>query len=212
MKGVWLEDLTWPEAKARFDRDDVVVIPVAAAIKPHGPYLPLGTDALIARALAQRVIERLPVVVAPMVDSGVALACTSLAGGQHRQSETFRQFLRDVVDGFGTQGVSRVALLGVGTSAEQLLDLDPVEGVLVLRAGGMGVPVKALIERLGDHPVGEVATSIMLALAPRSIRPEPSAGAGDPSHATAFKGERLMAAWVDDLVTTLTAKWPTLGM
>ncbi len=210
MKGVWLEDLTWPEAKARFDRDDVVVIPVAAAIKPHGPYLPLGTDALIARALAQRVIERLPVVVAPMVDSGLVLASTSLAGGQHRQSETFRQFLRDVVDGFGTQGVSRVALLGIGTSAEQLP--DALEEGLVLRAGGMGASAKALIERLGDHPAGEVETSIMLALAPRSIRPEPSAGVGDPSHATAFKGERLMAAWVDDLVTTLTTKWPMLGM
>lgn len=208
MKGVWLEDLTWREARDRFDRDDVVVIPVAAASKSRGPYLPLGTDAVIARALAQRVIERLPVIVAPMVGSGFALAHTSLADGQHRQGETLRQFLRDVVDGFRAQGVSRVAILGVGTSTEQLL--DAWDDILVIRAGDMGPAAKALIERLGDLSASEVETSIVLALAPRSVRPDPSAGAGDPSHATAFKGERLMAAWVDDFITTLTVKWPNL--
>jgi len=63
--GVWLEDLTWQEAKARFEAGTVVVVPVGAASKAHGPHLPLKTDALTARALAQRLIERLPVVAAP---------------------------------------------------------------------------------------------------------------------------------------------------
>ena len=49
MKGVWLEDLTWPEAKTRFDADPVVVVPIGAASKAHGPHLPLKTDALTAR-------------------------------------------------------------------------------------------------------------------------------------------------------------------
>ena len=66
MNGVWLEDLTWPEAKARFDAGAVVVIPIGAASKAHGPHLPLKTDALTARALGQRLIERLPVVAAPV--------------------------------------------------------------------------------------------------------------------------------------------------
>jgi creatinine amidohydrolase len=30
MSGVWLEDLTWPEAKARFDADAVVIVPIGA--------------------------------------------------------------------------------------------------------------------------------------------------------------------------------------
>ena len=60
MKGVWLEDLTWPEAKQRFEAGALVVVPVGAAAKAHGPHLPLKTDALTARALAQRLIERLP--------------------------------------------------------------------------------------------------------------------------------------------------------
>ena len=44
MKGVWLEDLTWPEAKAWFDREAVVMIPIGAASKEHGHALPLCTD------------------------------------------------------------------------------------------------------------------------------------------------------------------------
>src|SRR6185436_15747601 len=64
--GVWLEELTWHEAKARFDADAVVVIPIGAAAKAHGAHLPLKTDALTARALAQKLIERLPVVAAPV--------------------------------------------------------------------------------------------------------------------------------------------------
>ena len=57
--GVWLEDLTWPEAKACFETGMPVVIPIGAASKAHGPHLPLKTDALTARALAQKLIERL---------------------------------------------------------------------------------------------------------------------------------------------------------
>ena len=71
--GVWLEDLTWPEAKARFEAGGLVVIPVGAASKAHGPHLPLKTDALTARALAQKLIERLPVIAAPVV----GFACTA---------------------------------------------------------------------------------------------------------------------------------------
>ena len=48
-KGVWLEDLTWFEAKARFDSGAAVVIPIGASSKAHGPHLPLKTDALTAR-------------------------------------------------------------------------------------------------------------------------------------------------------------------
>jgi len=209
MKGVWLEDLTWPEAKVRFDRDDVTVIPVAAASRAHGKYLPLGTDALIARALGQRLIERLPVVVAPVVGFGVHPTSASLAGSQHLRRETFEQMLQELVGGFRAQGARRIALLDVGTSVEE----PPGElgDVLVLRTGNKSAAAEALIECLDGEAASQCETSIVLALAPRSIRPGASAGPGDPSQATAFKGERLMSAWVDAMATALAVKWPSLG-
>ena len=40
---------------------------------------------------------------------------------------------------------------------------------------------------------------------------EKTGATGDPSRATAFKGERLLAAHVDDLVAMLKKKWPDLS-
>lgn len=205
MKGVWLEELTSAEAQARLDRGDAVVIPVAS-VGSHGAHLPLGTDGMIARALGQRLIERLPVVVAPVVSFGA----------QHMQTETFRQMVREIVDAFRADGVKRIALLDVGLSAERPLSglkdgpKDKQAGVLVLNVRDGAATPGGLIDRLRAGPTVEHETSMILALAPRSVRPAASAGTGDPSHATAFKGERLLSVWVDAVVTTLTAEWPQL--
>ena len=32
-RGVWLEDLTWPEAKARLEADAVVILPIGAVVR-----------------------------------------------------------------------------------------------------------------------------------------------------------------------------------
>ena len=197
MKGVWLEDLTSAEAQVRFDRGDALVIPVAS-VGSHGPHLPLGTGGMIARAVGQRLIERLPVVVAPVVSFGA----------QHMQAETFRQVLSKVVDAFRAEGVTRIALLDTELSAERRM--EGPSGVLMLNARDGAASPGGLIDRLRSGSTVEHETSMVLALAPRSVRPAASAGTGDPSHATAFKGERLLSAWGDAVVTTLTAEWPQL--
>src|SRR5215510_2942370 len=122
MKGVWLEDLTWPEAKARFGADAVVVVPIGAAAKAHGPHLPLKTDALTARALAQRLIDRLPVVAAPVVGFGFYPAFTSFAGSQHLSAATFKALLGELLGNLRRDGVRRIALINTGVSTEQPID------------------------------------------------------------------------------------------
>ena len=53
--GVWLGDLTWPEAKSRFDAGAVVVVPIGAGSKEHGHHLPLYTDSLLLGEIVSRV-------------------------------------------------------------------------------------------------------------------------------------------------------------
>src|SRR5882757_11458644 len=121
--GVWLEDLTWPEAKARFEAGMPVVIPIGAASKAHGPHLPLKTDALTARALAQRLIERLPAAVAaPVVGFGFYPAFTAFAGSQHLSAETFKALLGELLGNLRGHGVRRIAILNTGVSTEQPID------------------------------------------------------------------------------------------
>jgi creatinine amidohydrolase len=71
---VALADLTWPDAGALADRDDVVGLIPTGALEQHGPHLPLGTDFLIAERLARAVAESVPVpvVVTPVLAAGLS--------------------------------------------------------------------------------------------------------------------------------------------
>ena len=46
-KGVLLEDLTWVEAEKLLNEKSIVVIPVGAASKEHGPHLKLKNDLIM---------------------------------------------------------------------------------------------------------------------------------------------------------------------
>jgi creatinine amidohydrolase len=217
--GVWLEDLTWQEARARFDAGAVVVVPVGAAAKAHGPHLPLKTDALTARALAQRLIERLPVVVAPVVGFGFYPAFTPFSGSQHLTADTFKALMRELLENLCAHGARRIAILNTGVSTEKPLDEVARElgDIAVLHMRLLGRKADALFGSLEGGHADERETSVMLALEPRSVRmdrlaPEgdfkTTAATGDASRASAFKGERLLAARVDDMVSVLAGRWP----
>ena len=218
-RGVWLEDLTWQEAKARFDGGAVVVVPVGAASKAHGPHLPLKTDALTARALAQRLIERLPVVAAPVVGFGFYPAFTAFAGSQHLGVDTFKALMRELLGNLRGHGVRRIAILNTGVSTEAPLDQVAGESgeVAVLHMRLLGSKAEPLFDNPDGGHADERETSVMLALDPRSVRMarlapegdfETTAATGDASRASAFKGERLLAARVDDMVVALSQRWP----
>jgi creatinine amidohydrolase len=221
MSGVWLEDLTWPEAKARFDANAVVIVPIGAASKAHGPHLPLKTDALTARALAQGVIARLDVVAAPVVGFGYYPAFTSFAGSQNLAAGTFKALVRELIGNLRAHHVKRIALINTGVSTERPLDeLESEQGdLLVLHMRTIGQAAESLVENKEGGHADERETSVMLALEPRSVRMdrlapdgpfEKTGATGDPTRATAFKGERLLAARVDDLVAALRKRWPDL--
>lgn len=217
--GAWLEDLTWPEAKVRFDSGIVVVVPIGAAAKAHGPHLPLKTDALTARALGQRLAERLPVVVAPVVGFGFYPAFTTFAGSQHLSAATFKALLAELLGNLRGHGIKRIVLLNTGVSTEKPIDemAAGADDLLVLHMRGLGSSAEHLIEvKEGGH-ADERETSVMLALDPRSVRMdklaldgpfEQTGATGDPTRATAFKGERLLSARVDDIVAAIAKRWP----
>jgi creatinine amidohydrolase len=221
--GAWLEDLTWPEAKARFEAGALVVVPVGAAAKAHGPHLPLKTDALTARALAQRLIERLPVVAAPVVGFGFYPAFTAFAGSQHLSAATFKALLAELLDGLRRHGVRRMAILNTGVSTEKPIDeLAAHAGdLLVLHMRGLGAAAEPLLDAPEGGHADERETSVMLALEPRSVRMERlvaegpferTGATGDAARATAFKGERILAARLDDIVAAIAQRWPDFAL
>lgn len=106
-RGVWLDDLTWQEAAARLATDAVVLLPVVwrqpAQMASH---LPMKTATTIARALAQKLVESLPVVMAPLLD------CEG------------EEVLRERLGVLGSRGARRLGILDLGLAPARPTDLS----------------------------------------------------------------------------------------
>ncbi len=176
-KGVWLETLTWPEAREKIDARWPVVVPIGAISKEHGAHLPLNTDFLVARELAQRIAEELPVIIAPVLTLGYYPAFVRYPGTQHLRPETFQAMLTDVFDKLVRDGVRHIAVVNTGVSTEAPLRIVVREfyertGVRVLTAdiASLGKTSKALMrQKLGGHG-DEAETSMVLTIAPDAVR------------------------------------------
>jgi creatinine amidohydrolase len=177
MRGLLLEKLTWMEAREAIDGGMPVVIPIGAAAKEHGPHLPLGTDAIVASALAARVAGQLPVLVAPLLSFGYYPAFVRYAGSQCLSAATFAAVVRELCEGFAAQGATRLALINTGHSTEAPINTALGE----LHRAGFARAVAVHMRFLGrsadkwlDDPRGghadERETSLVLALEPRSVR------------------------------------------
>lgn len=171
-----LSDMTWPEARAAFRAGRVIVVPVGAAAKEHGPHLPLGTDRVLAAALAEGLGRRLPVIVAPVIDVGYYPVFQRYPGSQHLEAATFVALVTDILGGFVRQGARRLAVLNTGVSTEA-----PIGLALRALLDRHGVPIRvAHLRRLmaraadlvgsGGGHADEAETALMLAIAPALVR------------------------------------------
>ncbi|HET9772647.1 MAG TPA: mycofactocin biosynthesis peptidyl-dipeptidase MftE [Acidimicrobiia bacterium] len=217
-----LAALTWREVAPVASRS-VLAVPVGST-EQHGPHLPLGTDSAVAVALAERLaIARPDVLVAPVLPYGSAGEHAAFAGTLSIGSGALEMVLVEMgrsADAFA--GV--VFVSGHGGNAEPL-----AAAVATLRAEGRNVLAWAPRVSGGDAHAGRTETSLLLALAPESVRlaaAEPgdrrplgsvmgelrrggvaavSANGvlGDPTGATAEEGERLVADLAADLVAAV---------
>ena len=176
-KGVWLENLSWPEARDKIDAGWPVIVPIGAIAKEHGAHLPLNTDFLLARELASRIATELPVIVAPIISMGYYPAFVRYPGTQHLRPDTFQAVLTDVFDKLVRDGVRRIAVINTGVSTEAPLRIVVREfyertGIRILTAdiALLGQRSKALMQqKLGGHG-DEAETSMILAIAPHAVR------------------------------------------
>jgi creatinine amidohydrolase len=173
--GVKLETLSWIEAERWFADYPVVVIPLGAAAKEHGPHLPLNNDAIIATWLGEQIMARLPVVVAPLINASFYPAFIEYPGSISLRYETARDLIADTCMSLASFGLSRFYVINTGLSTlrplaevKALLDDGIVFEYLDLDAALQGLPENLLQQQYGSH-ADEHETSLMLHIAPEVV-------------------------------------------
>ena len=144
--------------------DTVLAVPLGST-EQHGPHLPIGTDSAVAVALTERLAAARPdVIAAPPLPYGSA--------GEHAAFP-------------GTLSIGAAALETV--LVELVRSADAFAGVVFVSGhGGNAAPLRAAVATLhaegrrvlawsprvpgGDAHAGRTETSLMLALAPESVR------------------------------------------
>ena len=180
-----LTTATWEEAAA-LDRARALAIQPLGATEAHGPHLPLGTDVIIATAMARAGAARLSahgatvVMLPPLALAPVPFAA-GFPGTLGISPGTLAAVLHDVGLGLVGHGIRRLAIANAHLDPAHLGAIR--EACTALEQGGMRTAFPDLTRkpwatRLGEEfrtgacHAGRFETSIVMAERPDLVRPE----------------------------------------
>ena len=175
-RGTVLADRTWVEARDLLKPETIVVIPLGAGAKEHGPHLNLNNDELLASYFTIRVLEQADVVVAPPIAYSFYPAFVEYPGSTHLRLETARDLLVDIVKSLAHHGPRRFYVLNTGVSTVRPLkaaqELLAAEGITLAYTDIIAAGKEACAE-VEQQPEGthadEIETSMMLFIAPWTV-------------------------------------------
>jgi len=174
--GILLEGLTWQQAEKVLTPEAVVVIPLGAAAKEHGPHLRLNNDLVLAEYFKRRVMTRETVVVAPTINYHFYPAFTEYPGSTSLRLDTARDVVVDICRSLARFGPRRFYVLNTGVSTIRALkpaqDQLATEGIVmhftdILTIGEEAE--KAVRQQEGGTHADEIETSMMLYMDPSLV-------------------------------------------
>ena len=116
MKETSMNRLTWVEYQGRVREERAPVFLPVGALEQHGPHLPLGTDAMLAAAVAQGAAGETAGLAAPALAYGYK-SQPKCGGGQHfpgttsLDAQTLSHTVRDAVREFARHGVEKLVIV-----------------------------------------------------------------------------------------------------
>jgi creatinine amidohydrolase len=175
-KGIVLAELTWQEAEQLLGPETIVVIPLGAAAKEHGPHLRLDNDLTLADYFRDRVLADAEVVMLPTVAYHYYPAFVEYPGSTTLRLETARDLIVDIVSSISAFGPRRFYVINTGVSTNKALapaaELLAREGVL-LRYTDLLAVASPVEREIAKQPVGthadEIETSMILYIAPERV-------------------------------------------
>jgi creatinine amidohydrolase len=244
IQSVMWKELTAADLRAKAEAGAIVLLPVGS-MEQHGPHLPVGVDTFLSegmcKAAAEAIAAETAVVVAPTLWCGMAEHHMAYGGTFTLDIPTYRAVLGCLLKSLERHGFKRVLIVnGHGGNIAALASFLPdlareIPGVALRVTTPYEPAQKAIAPILEDqervHHACEVETSMMMVLAPDTVRrdklteahgpphwtPQPAGVAryvsfreatpsgviGDARRANAEKGEKLLAALRDAILAIL---------
>lgn len=177
--GAFLGNLTWPEAETRLVAAPIVVLPVGAGAKEHGPHLPMNADAVVLDYLCRVAVDSLPVVVSPPILHGWFPAFRAFPGTEVADPAAFEAYVLEVARSLVKNGARRLVILNTGIRLATGLPLGVVAREIRVQTGTPTLLVSwddleppemtALAEQEYGGHADELETSIHLVLQPERV-------------------------------------------
>jgi creatinine amidohydrolase len=121
-KAVYLEDISWTASQPLLTPDAVIVIPLGAGSKEHGPHLPLSTDFIQAEGLAKLVAVQRKVIITPVVNYGFYPAFLKYPGSTSTNFRTATDMVVQIIRSLADYGPKRFYIINVGVSTTPTLE------------------------------------------------------------------------------------------
>lgn len=173
-KAIFLEDISWTTAQQLLTPDAVVVIPLGAAAKMHGPHLPLATDFIQAQDCANRLALERNVIIAPIINYGYYPLFVKFAGSTTLSSGTAIDMILHIARTLSGYGPKRFYIINIGISTTPSLKASAKilaeEGILLYYSDFDRAAINTLALSLATKPLGghadEIETSNVLSIRP----------------------------------------------
>ena len=173
---VRIANLPWTEAQRVLDTATIVVIPIGAEAKEHGPHLPLNNDWLLAEYFAKRVSAATRVVLYPTVNYHFYPSFVEYPGSTSLQLATARDLIVDIVRSIARHGPRRFYILNTGVSTLRALgpsrDSLAASGIVMVYTNILEVGKEAedrVRQQAGGTHADELETSMMLYMYPNVV-------------------------------------------
>lgn len=175
-----LQSLTWREAKEEIDRNPLALVPTGST-EQHGLHTPLGTDSIIAEYFAYKVSEKKNIICTPTVTAGVSDFYWQFPGTLWVSSETFKAYMREIVNSLHLHGINRVVMVNahggnVGCLRQLARQLRREKGIYTIVWTWMEAVKDEIIKLFGEPmpPIHAdcVETSVLWAINENFVRKE----------------------------------------
>src|SRR5882757_1576951 len=120
-KAVFLEDVSWTTAKQLLTPDAIVVIPLGAGAKEHGPHLPLSTDLIQADGCSNLLATERKVIITPTINYGFYPAFIKYPGSTSLSYTTATDVVLQVVRSLSNYGPKCFYIINIGVSTTPTL-------------------------------------------------------------------------------------------